>query len=541
MEKLLGVPLPPSPVAVSPYSKNGHSPGAMNPLVDDEAARAWGKAIYRNNQSNDKDISRSLTLPALLKRVGSYNSRSKSHPSGDLKAKGREPSLFKKGDEFGDDSPTSYKNMMAKKEEVLEDWERELQKCAQNAKAKSRIIVKNAKCGPDRRFPASWSRFPSHNREERVAAAGSSDRVEQRDFAIAGIKDGKKVWYHSERTNHLYHHEGEDFELHRNTPKKGFLERWEKKIRDKLSQVESVQTDIFLDRTHGRRGSLITEMPAKYPDLELLPIEMMTTAQIEAQVEEQMAEEMAQRKEEELDTAFGKSAAMAGQSIDRPKKLKIAPEKMEMIDLTPTKSTKERRAARLSRKGWTLPKLSRQPTKRLDIGDRSNRLQQSYGPSVMKKSEVSDEMTIEERVAEWRARSEKPGGTLDGHVGSAEDGACDQKNDLPLEETPRGIADPEFYDDFIVTSPADEGADGDGFEEVSPKSSTKDRFMTWSGKDWDGYKYNAGAMLSPRRALSTGTLRKSTDDFHGELQKMERFEMEKALRIAEEAWGSVNR
>jgi hypothetical protein len=37
------------------------------------------------------------------------------------------------------------------------------------------------------------------------------------------------------------------------------------------------------------------------------------------------------------------------------------------------------------------------------------------------------------------------------------------------------------------------------------------------------------------RPLRFGHLRKSTDDFHLELQKMEKLEREKALRIAKEA------
>jgi hypothetical protein len=97
--------------------------------------------------------------------------------------------------------------------------------------------------------------------------------------------------------------------------------------------------------------------------------------------------------------------------------------------------------------------------------------------------------------------------------GSLED---DDENEI-------SINDPRFYDDCIAEA-----------EEMFA-SERKKKFMTWSVRELKEY---ASGSESTRRGR---TLRKSTDDYHYELQIMEKAEREKVLLAAEHAWGEKKR
>ncbi|PBP21703.1 hypothetical protein BUE80_DR007603 [Diplocarpon rosae] len=147
------------------------------------------------------------------------------------------------------------------------------------------------------------------------------------------------------------------------------------------------------------------------------------------------------------------------------------------------------------------------------------------------------------------------------------DGSSDLEGDVQMkveveDETGISIADPRFYDDCIL-HPGLEGKSAD-IEQDFPIDARKVRgmggekkggkFRTWNGKDWDGHLQRTasvnvrgsavvglGASRRSRNAsMGTMVMRKSTDDYFGEVEKMERRERERVLTVAEVAWGDGN-
>lgn len=542
MDKGPRTPLPASLVAITPYAENGdiHT-DRVNHLVGQDVAEAWKQAIYLNTHSKDTYISNSLTLPSAKGGHMNEDSKKQIRPidNRDIKFTG----FGSVKSESGLISPTTSNTpKLRRKDGYFDEWEDRLNKAMQKAKSRRRVEM------PDRRYPASWSKFSSHDRMIRTASAGADDRVAQTDFAVAGVEDGKTVWYVNERSNHLYHHEGDDHESHNSTPKNGFFERWEKKVKDKISQVESVQTDVVLDRTHGRRGSLAPSKPTEYPELELLPGDTMTVAQMEAYAKEKLEEEDMKRQKEELQAIFStdiwrqESASNTRQPrvntrMNRLQEKEVAPDELELDDLTPTKSLAERDVARKSRKlsGKMLSTLSQpKPQGANDAGPRS----QSARYIGAKTKVMEKALAIEEKIASWRAKAKKPSIALPRSLDCLDGNMDNKHDDASWEGSKYGIGSSGFYDDCIVTPGSNNvySTERNDFEATS-KWFEKGAFGTWSPGDWERYKIDGGAILPPRKPLDPGHLRKSTDDFHSELKKMERFEMENVLRIAEAAWG----
>jgi hypothetical protein len=105
----------------------------------------------------------------------------------------------------------------------------------------------------------------------------------------------------------------------------------------------------------------------------------------------------------------------------------------------------------------------------------------------------------------------------------------------------RNIADPMFYDDCIVSQTCQEDVDCERSDDPKlsgAKKSTEQKFRTWGERHPSTYRH-VSVGRSPRRVISSGTLlmRKSTDEFKSELEKMERLERENALKATEKASG----
>ncbi|KAH8779249.1 hypothetical protein F5882DRAFT_329566, partial [Hyaloscypha sp. PMI_1271] len=176
-----------------------------------------------------------------------------------------------------------FEERVAVKELVMDSWEAEIEATAAKAKAKSKNIVKKSKpTGPDHRYPASWSRFPSHNRTERLSSASVVDRVEAKDFANLGRKDGEIVWC-------LAHEDdGHHTELEYLKRKKGVLD----KVKEKIDH-EVYRTDTQVQQQNsskGRRGSLSMAGELEYPELEVLPLSMINAAQNPEEAEKEFKE-----------------------------------------------------------------------------------------------------------------------------------------------------------------------------------------------------------------------------------------------------------
>lgn len=527
IEKMINIPLPPSPVAITPYAENGERTTVhLNHLVGDEVAGEWKKAVYLNTHYQDVEISHILALPRSKKLYSCQEIKEQSQLSDGLDSKDAISHCLEKDEAYNDSNlPTS-----TEKKEVSDN-----------------NMDKNSKL--DRRYPASWSRFSSHDRADRTASAGAEDHVAQIDFAVAGVQDSNALWCVNERSNHLYHHKGDNHESHRNPTKKGFFESWDKKIKDKLYQLESVQTDVFLDRTRGRRGTLVKSMPVEYPELELLPGDMMTVAQIEAYAKKQKEEEEMKRQKEELQTIFtteiewrgaasrAKRESRASTERYHPKETPPAKETIELDYLTPTKSIAERREATKSRQysrekhiRGTSSKMARQLEEKPDTGSTSKQHPQVTSQARMKgKVREGGQVAVEDRMTVKRASSKTPSGSLDGavHFNTSFDS---EHEDEYLERSSA---------DCIVTAVPDQEhycRSGKSMG-LTPSCLEKGGFGTWCLGDWVRPRDSSATVLSTRRPLSLGNLRKSTDDFHSELKKMERFETEKALRIVQVAWG----
>lgn len=544
-------------LAITPYSEDGsQTTDRLHNLVDDEIAGAWSKAVYLNTSPKNEQISHNLILPNVHKISSQRDNRKSAQIKDGLQVKTIESCSLNTGEVFKyGNAIISYNTLLAQKEGYFNNWGRKLNPVSQRTKFKRKSAAKSSI--PDRRYPASWSKFSSHERGERTESATVNDLVDHVDFAIASVQDGETVWYINERSNHLYHHEGDDHESHKIAAKNGLFEKWEKKIKDKFHQMESVQTDVFLDRTRGRRGSLIPSLPVEYPELELLPGDMMTAAQIETYAKDQLEEEEILRQEEELKAIFSTHITSQGSiaTARRPSKWKmeannanteqLAPESIELDNLTPTKSTAQRSEARKSRKkavqNIIMPisfMRAREQARLVDTGSVTNDNPQLTGQrDVQNNVEQSFSKLIDSKIASI-GTSSKTQSVFDNckqHPQAAIESGDEEQY---LNGTEAEIGSSGFYNDCIVNLAPDEAehTESSRFEELL-KYPEKGIFGTWSPGDWERYKDSAEAG-DATRPMDPGHLRKSTDDFHIELQKMERLEREKALRIAKEAWGS---
>lgn len=288
----------------------------------------------------------------------------------------------------------------------MDSWEAEMEASAAKAKAKSRNIVKSKPSGRDRRYPASWSRFPSHDRHERVSSASALDHVDVKDFAALGKKDGEIVW--------CLAHEGDDHqtELEYLSRKKNVGEKLKAKIDHELYKTDTaIQQASSLK---GRRGSLNVGGELEYPELEVLPLTLMTPVENFEEAQKEI--------------------------LEKERKLKL--------------------------------------------------------------------------------------------MKSAVDGSVELETDEEeMNELRKSIADPKFYQDCLI----DPVEDVDMLEEMLPKvGSKKDKFRTWAGRDWEGYK---NERRNRNMSLGSVFLRTSTDDHCSELEILEKIEKERVLKAADDAWG----
>lgn len=270
MEDLLAVPMPKFNIKEQP----DRTPGLLSPLADtSEVSAQWGKAVKSTADTQANEVSNRLNLPM----KGSHGSRKRSSFGG---------LGWKKGEKGknNDDEPLSaaaqyekqFQERLAVKELAMDDWEAEMEASAQRAKTKSRNIMKKTKAsaGPDKRFPLSWSRFPSHTRSERCLSAGLPDQVEQHDFAMRISNSGERIFHQCREVGDRHLHD-DDPDWHKYDPEEMGLAA---RIGDKISQtvyhleVHGGGSKPFEFQTDGRRGSMVLASKLEFPELELLPV-----------------------------------------------------------------------------------------------------------------------------------------------------------------------------------------------------------------------------------------------------------------------------
>lgn len=515
-ERKTGIPLTPMTPTFEPdelqyHHRSKHAKGALNPvaspLEDSSVMGLWGNAVKRNADPKAKDIASNLHIPG--KKDG-HDMRKKSHVSNLSKDKKK---FALKGLGWGVGDKDSGGESEPDPED---DWEAELARVAQKAKGRSRNIVKKPS-GPDRRYPASWAKFPSHNRHERTSSADGKDRVQVKDFAT----DGSEFLDHGKRT---------------------LREKIQTRIVAELDKQAAAEVQNNTEGTFGRRSSMRPAGDLEFPELEVLPLQnvsLMSNEEIAEHVEEVLKEEELDRKEEELEAIFGlvkkaspKPEAQPG--IIKGGTVRSAPKrsgtiKVSRLGTTTADKTDTNPAAAAS----TAAPVKRGPTARR--GPVARKPGDQLSPSVPKAApKIAPPVVMPGRGAAVKAFD-----IIDGNMDHCdEESATPQLSNSKLNDRKISIADPRFYDDCVVnTTPGPEREfycdEGERLDEVSPRGSKNSKYRTWSGRDWDKYRYSDKS----RRSLGALMLRKSTDEMRNELKRAEVVERENALRAAEEAWG----
>ena len=292
MEDLLNVPIP----DFGPDALRSPGLGPISPL-DDDAAELWRNVLKKKGDSKANEVSGRLQIP----RKRSIQGRKKSlveeeadRPKGAFEGlislrKGKKRTDVNDHLIAAEEYQKKFQERVAVKELVMDSWEAEMEASAAKAKAKSKNIVKKLKPeGPDHRYPASWSKFPSHNRSERLSSASASDHVDAKDFANLGKKDGEIVWC-------LAHEDdGHHTELEYLKRSKGIID----KVKERIDH-EVYRTDTQVQQqssSKGRKGSLTEGGDLEYPELEVLPLSMITAPQNPEEAEKDFNERERQLK-----------------------------------------------------------------------------------------------------------------------------------------------------------------------------------------------------------------------------------------------------
>ncbi|KAE9377794.1 hypothetical protein N431DRAFT_541428 [Stipitochalara longipes BDJ] len=286
MEDLLNVPVP----DFEPDVLRSPGVGPISPL-DDDAAELWGKAVKKKGDSKANEVRGRLQIPRKRSSQGRKKSTAEEEadrPKGAFEGlislrKGKKKADINDHKSAAEEYQKRFEERVAVKELVMDSWEAEMEASAAKAKAKSKNIVKKSKpTGPDHRYPLSWSRFPSHSRSERLSSASASDHVDAKDFAKLGKKDGEIVWC-------LAHEDdGHHIELEYLKRKKGIID----KVKERIGH-EVYRTDTQLQQqssSKGRRGSLTVAGELEYPELEVLPLSMITAPQNVEEAEKEFKE-----------------------------------------------------------------------------------------------------------------------------------------------------------------------------------------------------------------------------------------------------------
>jgi len=275
MEDLLNVPMPDFQPEVL------RTPASPLNLLEDEAAGLWRKALKKSGDTKAKEVGDRLYIP---RKRGSQGSRKEStaeeeqdRPKGAFERL-RNLRKSKKKTDVNDHKSAAeeyqklFEERVAVKEIVMDSWEAEMEASAARAKVKSRNIVKKSKpSGPDNRYPATWSQFPSHTRSERLSGASAVDNVDVKDFASLGKKDGEIVWCLA------HENDGHHTELEYLKHKKTIWQKVQEKIDHELYRADTAIQQSSSSK--GRRGSLSVAGELEYPELEVLPFTLMTEEQ----------------------------------------------------------------------------------------------------------------------------------------------------------------------------------------------------------------------------------------------------------------------
>lgn len=240
----------------------------------DETAEMWKRAIQAESMSRHHRRSTSS------QRVITHNTRQDYSDHAQVP---QAPRPSEDGRSSGSDSPVhsptctapstqkdedTFRQSLVRSNTILEEWARQLEDQERTAKTESRAlpsasssVSKNSKTPP-----ASWARFPSHNREGRNAVAGEMDSVTRKDFAVEEMSAAGELIWTTDKGD-------AGAPAHRNVARslsdkltQPFKSRWRKYGPGRLTTPSKDKS-----MRGKRRSSIQMSGILEYPELELLP------------------------------------------------------------------------------------------------------------------------------------------------------------------------------------------------------------------------------------------------------------------------------
>ena len=110
--------------------------------------------------------------------------------------------------------------------------------------------------------PESWSRWPSHTRDDRAGPAGSDDSVDSRDFAISSVAPSGRIHWATDVST-----------LPLAQGVRSFSGKLGRAVKSGFTKIRVAKSEDFRHSLGGRRGSSQTGGSLEYPELEILPTE----------------------------------------------------------------------------------------------------------------------------------------------------------------------------------------------------------------------------------------------------------------------------
>lgn len=254
--------------------ESGRARGFSSSKDGDETAQIWKRALRAESKSRSPRDSTSCDLPLVTAHPGAVSESNEittaPHPFSDDSLKLFTPGLQSPTCDRrrSRDDDATFRETLAKSSTVLQGWARQLERQELETRKRSPQdgSVSQAPIQATKIPPASWARFPSHNREQRNAAAGKADSVKSKDFAVKETSAaGDLQW----TTDIL---QDDPTTLH--ATGRSFSDRLSLVIKTRWSKIITGRSGTpSRDRSMhgGRRSSIQTGGELEYPELELLP------------------------------------------------------------------------------------------------------------------------------------------------------------------------------------------------------------------------------------------------------------------------------
>ncbi|TQS34467.1 hypothetical protein Golomagni_05148 [Golovinomyces magnicellulatus] len=256
-----------------------------------ETEKAWRLAIENSTIINSAKIPTKFPISEIKQdnapeiRLGhNFSAPEKSTISvfTDIRIKNREDSKHEKQLAASEQYRNEVFERVARKEKAINFWEAELEATALLAQANSRAIVKRKNSAViDKRFPAAWSRYSSHDRIERLTSALSLEGVKVQDFAKIGLKNNEIIWRLAGDSSN------EEVDPENCGQRKNFRRKFQASATLFLYKIKLKDVRLQATQGQGRRGSMNVAGEMEFPELELLPFSLMTDVEIENEVYEE--------------------------------------------------------------------------------------------------------------------------------------------------------------------------------------------------------------------------------------------------------------